>query len=143
MAILSSQSESARVSLIYITLGSLIDIWTGVYWWIDVRGRPESEITASTYFWLSGFFLTGLALIVIGLAIGRIGRAARHAEVAPLNAAPPAEENKLQPQQTPAPQPATIQPIIVHQPPATPAPGAPAVAATVPPPASPVNPPRR
>jgi hypothetical protein len=141
MSLLSNQTESAKVSLIYITLGSLIDIWTGVYWWIDVRNRADHEVTSSTYFWLSGFFLTGLALIVIGVMLGRIGRAARHAEVATPSAAPPADDNKVRVQQTPAAQQPMLQPIILQQPAAPPA-AAPAVAATVPP-AAPANPPRR
>src|SRR5205823_8454952 len=34
-------------------------------------------------YWCFGFFLTGVTLLVIGLALGRIGRAARHAELPP------------------------------------------------------------
>ena len=33
------------------------------------------------YFWVVGFLMTGLALLVIGLLLGQIGRAARTAEL--------------------------------------------------------------
>ncbi len=81
MPILSKPSGAARTSLIYITAGALIDVWTIIYW-VYLSRHPEGHADLS-YYWVYGFFLTGVVLLVIGLALGRIGRAARHAELPP------------------------------------------------------------
>ncbi len=80
MALLSRPSSAARTALIYITLGTLILVWAGIWYvWIQ-NHNPVSE---ATYYICVGSLLTGLAFLVIGLALGRIGRAARHAELPP------------------------------------------------------------
>lgn len=80
MPIMSQPSSAARTSLIYITIGALADIWSGI-WYIYLRQNPP-EHNALWYF-CYGFLLTGLTLVVIGFGIGRIGRSARHAELPP------------------------------------------------------------
>jgi hypothetical protein len=80
MAMLSKPSTAAYTSLIYITLGALTVVWTGV-WYAWLRAHPP--VTDAPYFWCAGFGVTGVTLLVIGLALGRIGRAARHAELPP------------------------------------------------------------
>ncbi|CAN5295844.1 hypothetical protein BH10PLA2_BH10PLA2_22070 [soil metagenome] len=80
MPILSTPSSAARTSLIYITTGALIDIWSGIWFAYLRRNSPVSDIT---WFLCYGLILTGLTLVVLGLAIGRIGRSARHAELPP------------------------------------------------------------
>src|SRR6266446_3503274 len=80
MALLSKPSSAARTALIYITLGALIEVWTGIWLWWMSQHPPSRE---STYYWAYGFLLSGATLLVIGLALGRIGRAARHAELPP------------------------------------------------------------
>ena len=80
MPLLSKPSVAARTSVMYIT-AALVDVWTIIYWTYLVR-HPEGH-TDATYYWVYGFFFTGLVLLVIGLALGRIGRAARHAELPP------------------------------------------------------------
>lgn len=77
MATESKQSGSAKTALIYLTIGALMDVWTALYYF------TRHEATESARFWCAGFFCTGLVLVAIGLAIGRIGRSARGAEVAP------------------------------------------------------------
>ena len=77
MAILTSPSGAFPISLVYITLGTIIDIWTIV---AMVYYPPE---TSWDKFWIVGFMVTGFALLVIGLLLGPIGRAARHAELPP------------------------------------------------------------
>jgi len=77
MPIINKLSAAVPTSLVYITLGTLIDIWTIV--WL-VFNAPETQMG---YFWTVGFLFTGLALLVIGLFLGQIGRAARHAELPP------------------------------------------------------------
>lgn len=81
MPILSKPSGAARMSLMYITTGALVDVWTIIYW-IYLNRHPEGHGDVP-YYWVYGFFFTGVVLLVIGLALGRIGRAARHAELPP------------------------------------------------------------
>ena len=52
--------------------------------WYFAFARPEPGVlTPNTQFWLWGFFLTGLTLIIVGVLLGHIGRAARRAELPP------------------------------------------------------------
>jgi hypothetical protein len=60
-----------------VTIGAILDVWTVIWFiWMTRHGTSSD----GPYFWCYGFFFTGLTLIIIGLALGRIGRAARHAE---------------------------------------------------------------
>jgi hypothetical protein len=70
-------SGGARLAVVYITVGSIIDVWTAL-WLLWQKSHPSAS--DSSYFWCYGFFLTGLTLVIIGLALGRIGRSARQAE---------------------------------------------------------------
>jgi hypothetical protein len=70
MSILSKPSSVARVSVIYITVGAIIDVWSGI-WFFYLRNN--TPVGAAAYYWCYGFLLTGLALVLIGLIIGRIG----------------------------------------------------------------------
>jgi hypothetical protein len=81
MPIMSKPSSAARTALIYITLGTLMVIWT-IIWFIWMRDHPESAGDFEHYACV-GFLITGIALVVIGLAVGQIGRSARHAELPP------------------------------------------------------------
>jgi hypothetical protein len=81
MPFLSKPSGAARTSITYITVGALIDVWT-IICWVYLNRHPEGHSDAA-YYWVYGFFFTGIVLLVIGLALGRIGRAARHAELPP------------------------------------------------------------
>jgi hypothetical protein len=85
MAILSKPSPAAQTSLIYITIGALTDVWSAI-WYAYLRHNPPAA--DSTWYWCYGFFLSGLALLIIGLAVGRIGRSARHAELPPEETTP-------------------------------------------------------
>jgi hypothetical protein len=77
-------------AIIYITLGALMDIWTAVYYFV-YRNEVPPQDARSQLFWVAGFFFTGLVLIVIGFAMGPIGRAARQAELPPAEPAVPVE----------------------------------------------------
>jgi len=78
---LLTKSPAARNALIYVTLGALMVVWTGIWLAFLLNNPPE---TSTSYYWCSGFMLTGLTLLVIGFALGRIGRAARDAELPPV-----------------------------------------------------------
>jgi hypothetical protein len=100
MPILNKLSGAVPTALIYITAGTLIDVWTIVSL---VFNPPD---THTGYFWAIGFLMTGLALLVIGLLYGQFGRAARTAELAvvePTAAAAPAPVVVLASPAVPAP----------------------------------------
>jgi hypothetical protein len=80
MPTLSKPSTAARTALIYITVGTLMVVWTGVWRTFLHHYPPEND---STYYWCTGFMITGIALVILGLAVGQIGRSARHAELPP------------------------------------------------------------
>jgi hypothetical protein len=80
MPILSNPSGAARTSVAYITIGALTDVWSGVWYWYLSEHPPERDVA---WYLCWGLLLTGSVLVVIGLALGRIGRAARHAELPP------------------------------------------------------------
>ncbi len=77
MPILNKLTGAFPATLIYITVGILIDIWSIV----SVIFYPPETREGS--FWIVGFLLTGFSLLMIGLFLGRIGRAARQAELPP------------------------------------------------------------
>jgi len=70
-------SPGARVSLFYITIGSLIVIWTGVWFWYLWDNPPE---TGTVYYYSTGALVTGFILLVIGFAVGAIARGSRPAD---------------------------------------------------------------
>jgi hypothetical protein len=88
MSILTSPSGAFPTSLIYITVGTLVDIWTIVSF---VFYPPETNWGR---FLVVGFMVSGFALLIIGLLLGRIGRAARHAEMPPAEATPAAAQTE-------------------------------------------------
>jgi hypothetical protein len=86
MAIMTSPSGAFPTALIYITVGSLIDIWTVV---AMLYYPPETQWTK---FLVVGLMVTGAAFLIIGLLLGQIGRAARHAELPPTEVTPAVEQ---------------------------------------------------
>lgn len=84
MPFISKPSPVTRTAVVYVTVGALTDVWSGI-WYLYLRDRhPTSE---DAIYWCYGFLLTGLTLVLIGLAlgwiarIGRIDRPARYVEV--------------------------------------------------------------
>jgi hypothetical protein len=80
MWIFNQPSSAGRTSLIYITLGAISVIWTGVWYIYLLNNPPEAH---SDYYWCGGFLVTGLTLMLIGIMVGQIGRSARHADSPP------------------------------------------------------------
>lgn len=76
----SKQASSVTTSLIYITIGSLIDVWAIVSLFY-LRSTGGSQLA---YLCVYGFIFTGIALFLIGLAVGKIGQSTRPAEVSPV-----------------------------------------------------------
>jgi hypothetical protein len=121
MVFFQRTSQPAQTALLYITIGTLTLVWTGV-WYVYLLNHTESD--TSVFYWVAGLALTGLTLVVIGLTVGHIGRAAKHAASTP---PPPV-----------APAPADADAAVVNSPaaPVQPAP----VAQVVPSPAIPAAP---
>jgi len=101
MSILTTPSGAFPTSLIYITVGTLIDIWTIV---ALIFYPPQSDLGR---FIVWGLLITGFALLAIGLLLGQIGRSARNAEM------PPNEVTGAvaQAEQTAAANPAAVVPV--------------------------------
>ena len=78
MPMLTRPAFGPRTALAYVTLGALMCVWTIV--WYYTRDR---ELTRTEWFWLSGLFFTGVTFLFLGLVLGRLGRAARQAELPP------------------------------------------------------------
>jgi hypothetical protein len=111
MSILSKPSFAPSTAIVYITAGALMDIWTGVYWFAFTRHEP-AETGHMAVFWLTGFFLTGLCLIIIGFALGPIGRAARQAELPPSEVTPQVAQTDMNAAQAPVVVPPAVQPTV-------------------------------
>ena len=78
----SRRTPGGRTAVIYVTVGALIDVWSGI-WGISLLNDPARG--GSAWYWCYGFLLTGATLVLIGLTIGWIGRTRRprpHAAVA-------------------------------------------------------------
>jgi hypothetical protein len=78
MPMLSHPAFGPRTALAYVTGGTLLCVWTLV--WYSTR---EYELTRSQWFWVAGLFLSGTTFVFLGLVLGPLGRAARQAEMPP------------------------------------------------------------
>jgi hypothetical protein len=78
---LSKPSGAAPASLIYITLGALMAVWSGI-WFMYQRNNAISTHSGQFYICM-GFLVTGIVLVAIGLSLGPLSRMARHAELPP------------------------------------------------------------
>jgi hypothetical protein len=114
MAAPSKPSSAAQIAILYITIGALMVVWSGVWYFYLNENQPDSR---RPYFWITGLMLSGLTLTVIGLAVGRIGRSAKHAELPP-EPSPAQRPLPVPPAQgTVPPQPPAAQ-VVANYPPA-------------------------
>ncbi len=67
-------TRGARAAVIYVTLGALIVVWSGI-WCVNLLNDPTRGDNALS--WCYGLLLTGATFVLIGLAIGWIGRSGR------------------------------------------------------------------
>jgi hypothetical protein len=77
MLVFNQTSPGARTAIIYITLGALLLVWCGVWWYYLHNNPPQTD---KPYYWLVGSVGTGLTLLIIGFGLGRIGREAKKAD---------------------------------------------------------------
>ena len=107
MSMLTNPAFGPKVALLYVTAGALIDVWAAVYYFAYGRSKMNDDNPSddnTTWFWVAGFFLTGLVLIILGLVLGPLGRAARESELPPKDAS--REEAQIQSQAAANPNPA-------------------------------------
>ena len=81
MPMLSTPAFGPRTALSYVTGGTLLCVWTLV--WYFTR---DTELTRTQWFWLTGLFLSGVTFVLLGLLLGPLGRSARQAELPPTEA---------------------------------------------------------
>ena len=77
------ESRAPATSLAYITIGAIMAVLAGTSYFFFDGNAVVGYIRTS-------FFALGIVLIIIGFTVGRIGRAARKAEVPPPEAMNPA-----------------------------------------------------
>ncbi len=78
MNIFTTITSAARAALLYITVGSVMIVWSLIYYFY-LNNHPPTQ-SDTPWYWCTGFLLTGCTLLIIGLAVGWIGRTARQAD---------------------------------------------------------------
>src|SRR5262245_40363845 len=82
-----TKSPAARTALIYVTIGALTIIWSGI-WLVYLLMNPPAG--SGVFYVCAGFIISGTAVFLLGLGLGRLGRAARDAEISTVPVAPAA-----------------------------------------------------
>lgn len=72
-------SPSTGLAIVYLTVGVLTTIWASV--WYYFLSRQQEPVAEWKWYVCLGLLFSGIALSVIGLAVGRIGREAQNADV--------------------------------------------------------------
>jgi hypothetical protein len=80
-------SNAARMAVLYITVGILLVVWSGIWWTYMSKHPPSGD---GIWFLCYGCLLSGVALTVIGFIVGQVGRSARQADLPPTVSATPA-----------------------------------------------------
>jgi len=76
--LLRSQSRSAAGAILYFTIGTLMVIWSGLWYYYFLL--PDPNPPTSQTFLCVGIILSGIAIAAIGLLFGLIGRGAKAAD---------------------------------------------------------------
>ena len=72
-------SSVAPTALIYITLGALLSVWSGIWF---VYEQNTASASRGVYYICAGLLMTGLALLAIGFVLGRMAHKAHSVEIA-------------------------------------------------------------
>src|SRR5215218_4385283 len=78
---LRQQSPATRVAIYYITVGTLATIWGGVWMYYLRNDAGPTPPGVWQYYVCTGVLLSGIAVTIIGLMVGRIGLEAQNADV--------------------------------------------------------------
>jgi uncharacterized BrkB/YihY/UPF0761 family membrane protein len=76
--LLRNQSRSASGAILYFTIGTLMVIWSGLWYYFFLLPDPNPP-TQQTFLCV-GIILSGIAIAAIGLLFGLIGRGAKAAD---------------------------------------------------------------
>lgn len=88
--ILTKPSGAAPAALMYITIGALMTVWSGI-WYTWLRNHEASN--QGMHYLCMGFLVTGVVLLAIGFTLGPISRWSRHAELPPSEVTPTVVQN--------------------------------------------------
>jgi hypothetical protein len=88
MPLVAKTSTAAKMALAYVTIGALLMIWSALTMYYDPPTTNWGQL------FCTGLLLTGVALLIIGLAVGQIGRAAKPAELPTEEAAVTKTDNR-------------------------------------------------
>ncbi len=72
-------SSGGSTALVYITLGALLSVWSGIWFLYQQNSGTSSN---GVKFVCLGLLLTGIALLVIGGLVGRMAHKVHSAEIA-------------------------------------------------------------
>jgi hypothetical protein len=78
LGLLRSQSRSASNAIWYVTIGLLLVIWAGLWYYYFLR--PEPDPPRYQTFLCVGIILSGVTIASIGFLFGLIGRGAKAAD---------------------------------------------------------------
>jgi hypothetical protein len=122
MPLSTQPSPATRTALTYITIGALMVVWSGLWFWYLWHNPSDTSLV---YYLCTGLMLTGITLVVIGLGLGQIGWSARHADLPPEGIIPPAAPKPAAPPAPTVPPgtQAAVPPIIIAAPPGVGVPG--------------------
>lgn len=83
--LLSKPSSAAPTSLVYITLGAVLTVWSGI-WFMYLQNNPPRH--QFVHYIDTGCLLTGIVFLLIGFGLGPMARMARQAELPPQEVTP-------------------------------------------------------
>jgi hypothetical protein len=91
--VLSKPSSAAPTALVFITLGALLTIWSGL-WFVYLQNYPPTQ--KLVHYVDAGFLLTGLVFVAIGFFVGPVARMARQAELPPSEVTPVVAQREVE-----------------------------------------------
>jgi len=96
------RTSASYTALVYVTVGALLLVWSGIWHWR--LWQTLNDPNDGKWYWCYGFMATGLVLLLIGLAIGHIRKAAaRRSETPAVIAMDTVTPVSTRPPGTPAP----------------------------------------
>jgi hypothetical protein len=75
----SKPSAVAPAALIYITLGALLSVWSGVWFLYE---NNTANASRGVFYLCAGMLMTGIALLAIGFGLGKLAHKAQSVEIA-------------------------------------------------------------
>jgi len=73
-------SPSSTLAIGYITGGVLLTIWAAVWYYFLSNDESGEPVARWKWYVCIGLLCSGIAIAVIGVLVGRIGREAQHAD---------------------------------------------------------------